>query len=169
MTEHYTPQQVAYFLYEENYDLIKLNQTITKIYREEYPFIKQKYQKNEDLFLEETLKYYSYFTHKEEYKKQIQKGTDLKNHLNKYEEFINNFSPNFFLITRLMLLSSKHKHRIIKLRTLLKKYGYKSRASHVILNFRDNIMFYHLKTYKKGEEEDIFEFELDDMITFKLY
>ena len=169
MTEHYTPQQVAYFLYKEKYDLIRVNETIKSIYKKEYPFIKEKYQKNEDLFLDETLKYYSYFTYEKEYEKQKEKGIDLKDHLKKYEEFINNFSPNFFLITRLMLLSPEHNHRIIKLRTLLKKYGYKSRAAYIMVDFRDNIIFYHLKTYRKGEEEDILEFELDDMITFRLY
>ncbi len=169
MTEYYTPEQVAYFLYQEKYDLLTLNETINNLYKKEYSFIKEEYQKNEDLFLEETLKYHSYFTYKKEYEKQKEMGIDLEDHLKKYEEFINNFSPNFFLITRLMLLTPEHNHRIIKLRTLLKYYGYKSRVAHVILNFRDNIIFYHLKTYRKGEEEDIFEFELDDRITFRLY
>ncbi len=67
------------------------------------------------------------------------------------------------------MLLFNQKHRIIKLRVLLKKYGYKSRVPQIMLKFRDNILFYHLKTYHKGEERDIFDFELDDMITFRLY
>jgi len=168
LTEYYTPKQVAYFLYKEKYDLISIEEIVTEIYKKEYSFINKKYQDNNNLFLEKTIEYYSYFALEPLYEKQLENGIDFDNHLKKYEEFIDNFSPNFFLNTRLMLLSSKHNYKIIKLRTLLKEYGYKSRVSHIILYFRDNILFYHLKTYRKGEEIDIFDFELDDRITFKL-
>ena len=167
MTEYYTPEQIAYFFYEKNYTVPKLDETVTKLFKKECAFIDKKYSKKEDMFLKETLKYYSYFTYKEEYEKQVLTGKDLKDHLKIYEKFINNFSPNFFLITRLELIFGKE-YKIIKLRTLLKKYGYKSRHHTIMLKFRDNINFYHLDTYKKGEKLDLFDFNLDERITFRL-
>lgn len=167
MTEYYTPEQIAYFLYEENYNITDLNNCIIELYEKEYSFIDRKYRKNDDIFLKETLEYYNYFIHNNEYEKQLLSENKINNHLMKYEKFTDTFFPNFFLITRLELLY-KRKYRTIKLRTLLKKYGYKSRHSSVMMKFRDSINFYHLDTYKKGVNNDLFDFELDDMITFRI-
>ncbi|AWX31844.1 hypothetical protein [Methanosphaera sp. BMS] len=168
MIEYYTPEQLAYFCYEEKYDLLKVNNLVEKIYREEYSFINKNYHDNQELFLEEILMYQSFLTYEELYDNQVKHHIDINNHLEKYEKFINDFSPNFFLITRLILLYHR-KYRVIKLRTLLKKFGYKKRSPFIIQKIRDNVMFYHLKIYIDGELVNIEDCDLDDMITFRLY
>ncbi len=56
----------------------------------------------------------------------------------------------------------------MKLRTMLKNYGYKRRSDSITARLRDCMMFYHIQTYLKGEECDIRKISLDDMITFRL-
>ena len=168
MTDKYTPEQLAYFFFEEKYDYNRMNETVDEIYQKEYPFISNQYQEDKDLFLKEIILYQSFLTYTELYDDQIKHHIDINNHLEKYENFINNFSPNFFLITRLILLYQRN-YRVIKLRTLIKKYGYKKRTSFIIQKIRDNVMFYHLKMYMDGELVNIEDCDLDDMITFRLH
>ncbi len=165
MSEYYTPQQIAHFIAEGNLDIQTTNQIIQEIFQKEYPFIHPKYQNNQQQFQKETETYTNFITFKKEFENELKKEK-TNDYINQYKEFLK-IQPNFFITTRLTLLYIK-KHRIIKLRTLLKLYGYKTRKSNIILKFHDNIIFYHLKTYHKDEQKDISQFELDEWITFKL-
>ena len=57
----------------------------------------------------------------------------------------------------------------MKLRTLLKAYGYKRRTQELLKYLRECMMFYHMQTYLRGKEEcDIGEIGLDEMITIRV-
>lgn len=166
MIEYYSPQQVAYFVVKEDLNIKSIIELVQEIFRKEYSFIDFKYQKNEKLFYEETLMYINFLTFKEEFDNETKKDKQ-NDYLEKYKHF-NQIQPNFFLITRLMLLYTK-KYRRIKLRTLLKIYGYKRRKINIISKIHDTLIFYHLTTYHKNDQKDISEFELDEWITIKIF
>ena len=76
----------------------------------------------------------------------------------------------FFMIMRLRLLYvSGQGYTRMKLRTLLKHYGYKRRSAAITKHIQDCLMFYHIQTCLRGGQEcDVKEISLDDMITFRI-
>ncbi|MCX4299601.1 MAG: hypothetical protein OSJ73_21725 [Lachnospiraceae bacterium] len=76
----------------------------------------------------------------------------------------------FFKMKRLQILYLDGQDYIrMKLRTLLKAYGYKRRTQELLKYFRECLMFYHMQTYLRGKEEcDIGEIRLDEMIIIRV-
>ena len=76
----------------------------------------------------------------------------------------------FFMNMRLRILYSENKEYIrMKLRTLLKHYGYKRRSSAIVTHMRDCMDQYRIQPYLRGYEKcDITDISLDDMITFRV-
>lgn len=76
----------------------------------------------------------------------------------------------FFKNIRIKILYGiGHDYVRIKLRTLLKQYGYKRRSQFLVEHLNRCIEFYHLETFLRGGVpcaiEDV---KLDDMITFRV-
>ena len=76
----------------------------------------------------------------------------------------------FFKMKRLQILYfNGHNYVRIKLRTLLRAYGYKRRTQELLKYFYNCLHFYHLQTYLRGREKcDIGEIGPDDMITIRV-
>lgn len=76
----------------------------------------------------------------------------------------------FFKMKRLQILYLEGQDYVrMKLRTLLKVYGYKRRTQELLRYFRECLMFYHMQTYLRGREEcDIGEIGLDEMIIIRV-
>ena len=76
----------------------------------------------------------------------------------------------FFKMKRLQIIYlNKQDYVRMKLRTLLKTYGYKRRTQEFLKYFRECMMFYHMQIYLCGNEKcDIGEIGLDDMITIRV-
>ena len=56
----------------------------------------------------------------------------------------------------------------IKLRTLLRHYGYKRRSPKIMLHISKCLNHFHLLPTQKGMICDIWDLSLDEMITFKI-
>ena len=76
----------------------------------------------------------------------------------------------FFKMKRLQILYLDGQDYVrMKLRTLLKAYGYKRRTQKLLKYFHECLMFYHMQTYLRGKEEcDIGEIGLDEMIIIRI-
>lgn len=76
----------------------------------------------------------------------------------------------FFMLLRLRILyAGGQKYVRMKLRTLLKHYGYKRRSDIIVSHIQECMMFYHIRSYLRGEQKcSIKEIHLDDMITFRI-
>ena len=76
----------------------------------------------------------------------------------------------FFKMKRIQILYLDGQDYVrMKLRTLLKAYGYKRRTQELLKYFRECLMFYHMQTYLRGKEEcDIGEISLDEMIIIRV-
>ena len=74
----------------------------------------------------------------------------------------------FFYGLRLLYVSGQGYTRM-KLRTLLKHYGYKRRSAAITKHIQDCLTFYHIQTCLRGGQEcDVKEISLDDMIIFRI-
>ncbi|MBR1743319.1 MAG: hypothetical protein IJ733_15895 [Lachnospiraceae bacterium] len=76
----------------------------------------------------------------------------------------------FFKMKRLQILYLDGQDYVrMKLRTLLKAYGYKRRTPELVRYFRECLLFYHMQTYLRGKEEcDIGEIGLDEMVVMRV-
>lgn len=76
----------------------------------------------------------------------------------------------FFKSTRLQILYLDGQDYVrMKLRTMLKAYGYKRRTQELLKYLRECLLFYHMQTYLRGKEEcDIGDIGLDEMITIRV-
>lgn len=76
----------------------------------------------------------------------------------------------FFKMKRLQILYlGGQDFSKIKLRTMLKRYGYKRRTRELLRYFRECLMFYHMQTYLRGKEEcDIGAIGLDEMVMLRV-
>lgn len=76
----------------------------------------------------------------------------------------------FFKLRRLQILYMDGQDYIrMKLRTLLRAFGYVRRTERLLKYLRECLMFYHMQTYLCGKEEcDIGEIGLDEMITIRV-
>ena len=90
---------------------------------------------------------------------------DIEEKMSEYPEI-----DLFFMIMRLRLLYvSGQGYTRMKLRTLLKHYGYKRRSAAITKHVQDCLSFYRIKSYLRGGQEcDVKEISLDDMITFRI-
>lgn len=69
---------------------------------------------------------------------------------------------------KILFLGTQNYTRI-KLRTLLKKYGYQRRSQKLLQFINKCIFFYHIQPYVRGGVEcDIETISLDEMITFRV-
>lgn len=76
----------------------------------------------------------------------------------------------FFKVLRLKLVYlSKQKYVRIKLRTLLKRYGYKRRTAQLVGFFEKCMHYYGIEVFLKGNERcRIADVKLDDMLIFRI-
>lgn len=76
----------------------------------------------------------------------------------------------FFKNLRIKILFLGRKNYvIIKLRTLLKRYGYQRRSQKLMQYINECIYFYHIKPYVRGGVECVIEtISIDEMITFRV-
>ncbi len=149
---------------------MEILENVMKLYEEDYTYIHPKYKDNPKEFRWQVLNYLEYLLDKEGYNENIQ---EVKNdylemdiELEEPEDFES--LDYFFIYIRLERILNKRKYKTIKLRTLLKKYGYKRRSDKFLKHIRECLLFYHIKAYQKSEHADLSKINLDERITFKV-
>ena len=172
---YYDSYSVAYFVVSQEMGTKAQMEFLDTLYEQEYAFLHPVYKGNKKDFISDVLYWTDYLVDKEKLDKEYPvvekdfKATGRqfirKNLLSDYPEF-----DLYFMLLRLRILYLDEKNYVrMKLRTLLKHYGYKRRSDSITSHIRDCLMFYHIQPYLKGEEEcDIREIDLDDMITFRV-
>lgn len=86
--------------------------------------------------------------------------------------YISDFSDLdlFFKNMRIrIVLDGKKDYVVLKLRTLIKQYGYQRRSQKLLSYINDSMRFYHLKSYLRGGVEcNIEDADIDEMLTFRI-
>ncbi|MBP3805706.1 MAG: hypothetical protein J6I76_17765 [Oribacterium sp.] len=172
---YYDSYSVAYFVVSQEMGTKTQMEFLDKLYEQEYEFLHPIYKGNKKDFISDVLYWTDYLVDKEKLDKEYPvvekdfKATGRQfireNMMSDYPEF-----DLFFMLLRLRILYLDGKDYVrMKLRTLLKHYGYKRRSDAITSHIKDCMMFYHIQPYLRGEEEcDIRKIDLDDMITFRV-
>lgn len=176
MTElFYDTYSVAYFILTQEMSIKRQMESMNKIFEEEKEFLLPELRNNRKNFISKTMFWINYISDKDGIEKEfplieedfqrLGKGSFIKIIESEFQEF--NF---FFKLLRLRIKYGNSQGYVrMKLRTLLSRYGYKRRSDLLIQHFRDCFMFYHIQTYlREGEECNIREISLDDMIIFRI-
>ena len=172
---YYDSYSVAYYVVSQEMGTKTLMEFLENLYEQEYEFLHPVYKGDKKAFISDVLYWTDYLVDKEKLDKEYPvvekdfKATGRQfireSRISDYPEF-----DLFFMLLRLRILYLEGKNYVrMKLRTLLKHYGYKRRSDAIILHIKDCMMFYHIQPYLKGEEEcDIRKIDLDDMIMFRI-
>lgn len=171
----YDSYSVAYFTVSQEMNSNEQLSFLDSLYNREHEFLHPVYKGNKRQFVSDVLYWTYYLLDKEKLdaefpaiKKDFQaSGREFvgESLMSDYPEF-----DLFFMIMRLRILFvTEQKYVRMKLRTLLKNYGYKRRSDAITAHIRDCLMFYHIQPYlRNGEECNIRDISLDDMITFRI-
>ncbi len=171
----YDPYSVAYFVVSQKMGEKTKLDFLGNLYREEYEYIHPSYKRNKKRFVSEVLFWSNYMIDKDVLDEEfpvIKKDFESLGRLLKSDNIVSERTEidMYFLLLRLRIVySDGHKYTRMKLRTLLKHYGYKRRTEKLNTRIRECLLFYHIQTCLRGEQEcDIETIKLDDMITFSL-
>lgn len=171
---YYDSYSVAYFIVSQEMGSRKQMGFLDELYQHEYSFLHPAYKENKKNFISDVLYWTDYLIDKEKLDKEfpvVEKdfkaaGREFvsENLMSDYPEF-----DLFFMIMRLRILYAGNKDYIrMKLRTLLKHYGYKRRSDAIVAHMQNCMVFYHIQPYLRDYEQcDIDKINLDDMITFR--
>ena len=175
MELYYNSYSVAYFTVSREMGSRKQMEFLEDLYTHEYAFLHPAYKENKKNFISDVLYWTDYLIDKEKLDKEFPvvekdfKATGRQfiqaNLMSDYPEF-----DLFFMNMRLRILYTDEKDYIrMKLRTLLRHYGYKRRSDAIVAHMERCMDFYHIRPYLQGFEKcSIKDISLDDMITFRL-
>ncbi len=172
---YYDSYSVAYFIVSQDMSMRKQMELLNDIYLHEYSFLHPKYKGNRKNFKLDVLYWTAYLMDKEDLDKEfpvVQKDFKASGREFVSEELMSDYPDVdlFFMIMRLRILYEGDKDYVrMKLRTLLKHYGYKRRSDTIVAHIQKCMLFYHIQPYLRDYEEcDIDKIDLDDMITFRV-
>ncbi len=172
---YYDAYSLAYFVVSQEMSVKTQMDFLEKVYSQEYEFLYPCYKENKKYFISDVLYWTDYLVDKDKLDKEfpvIEKDFKAAGRQFIKEDMMSDFPEfdMFFMILRLRILYVCEQNYVrMKLRTLLKNYGYKRRSDQILARIRDCLMFYHLQPYLRGEQEcSIKDINLDDMITFRV-
>ena len=145
------------------------------IWNEEKAFIDSQYRQNRRKFLLDTYHWMQYLYDKPIIDREfpaIQKDLAHSNRNFQYEQLTSDFSDLdlFFKSIRIRILYGNGNDYVrIKLRNLLKQYGYKRRSQLLLQHINRCMLFYHLEaTLRGGTPCFIEEVDIDQMLIFRV-
>lgn len=148
---------------------------IEKVYNGEQSFIAKEYRGDKRKFVLDISYWQHYFYEKPILDKEfpsIQKDLEQLNSSFQFDDYFSDFSnlDLFFKNTRLRILYGDGQEYVkLKLRTLLKQYGYQRRSHQLLEHIEKCMYFYHLEANLKGGVKcNLSEIRLDDMLIFRI-
>ena len=148
---------------------------VEKIWDTEKVFIEMQYRSNKRKFILDVCYWMHYFYENPILDREfpaIQKTLEGSNYGVCAESYMNDFLDLdlFFKSVRIKIVYGDGKDYVrIKLRTLLKEYGYQRRSNILMQHIERCMLFYHLEaTLRGGIECDMNEIGLDNMVVFRV-
>lgn len=145
------------------------------IWAMERPFLDRKYRDNHRQLLLDTLYWMHYFYEKPILDVEfpaVQRDLSHNSLSMQQENYVSDFSDLdlFFKSMRIRILYGGGKEYVrMKLRTLLRQYGYQRRSPKLLAHINHCMLFYHLEaTLKGGVECRIEDVGIDQMLTFRV-
>ncbi len=151
------------------------NRMIDLIWEGEKPFLASRYRTNQRKFVMDVYYWMQYFHEKPVFDLEfpaIQKDIMYSNSTLQAELYMSDFTDLdlFFKNIRIRILYGGGNDYVrVKLRTLLKQYGYKRRSQLLLQHINNCMFFYHLEVAVRGGVPcSIEDVDLDKMLTFRV-
>lgn len=167
---YYTPEILAQYFKNKDNTTQELLENVMKLYEHDYTYIHPVYKDNPKELRYKVLDYRDYLLDKEEYNENIQEVRNdyIEIGLELEEAHDHEVLDYFFINIRLERILWNRKSVTVKLRTLLRNYGYKRRSVKFLKHIEECLLFYHIQVYYKGETVDLGKISVDERITFKV-
>ena len=147
---------------------------LDSIWENEKAFLSKQYRDNKRKFLLDVYHWEHYILDKDAIDEEldaIKKEWECSDRILQVDQLSDDLSgfDNFFKSCRIKNLYGGSNYMRIKLRTLLKRYGYKRRSSLIVQYIKHSLLFYHLEvTLRGGETCDIETVGIDEMLIFRV-
>lgn len=170
---YYTPLDLAVIISGLDLGLREQGELLDLIWKKERAFIDPEYRDDKRRFCLKVLYWLDYVYDKQTVDAQfpqVQEDAWLSQRTLPESEYLSDFSSldTFFKSIRIKLLCGERNFVRVKLRTLLRQYGYQRRSPRLMEYFAQCLLFYHLQPYLRGEEEcDLRDVDIDAMIIFR--
>ena len=166
---------LAYIMVNHDLGAKSVMELLERVYAEDSQFIHPSYREKKREFLSNVLYWVDYLVDKANLDMEfagLEKDFRSMGKELVWENFMFHYTnlDLFFMEMRLKIrfLGSQNYVRM-KLRTLLKNYGYQRRSAAFMDHIRDCMFFYHIQPYLRGGQEcDIRQIGLDDMVVFRV-
>lgn len=171
----YSAFDIAYVIAYNDMGAKKAADFINWLWQEEVPFLNLQYRCDKYKFVTDVYYWSDYLSDKVAIDLEfpaIKKDLETIGSSKNIELFASaNFDVDlFFKVLRLRILYINEKNYVkMKLRSLLREYGYKRRSASFVQYIHDCLMFYHIQTYLKGGIIcDICDINIDETIVFRV-
>lgn len=151
------------------------SQMIDKIWEGEQTFLQPQYRGHQRQFILDVRYWLNYFYDKPILDKEfpiLQRDVMSQDMVLDSSQFTHDCSDLdlFFKQVRIRILYGGGQPFVrLKMRTLIREYGYKARSKALMEHINRNLLFYHLEGCLRGETNcDLKEIKLDQMITFRV-
>lgn len=175
MELYYHPYSIAGFVVTQDLGVKEQMQLIEKIFEEEKEYINPANREDKSDFFSDVMYLCDYLSNMEEMEEeQILVINDVSDAGITFDEDKDiSLFPEidlYFSFLRLKLKYSSGQNYVrIKLKTLLKAYGYKRRSKQLMDHIQECMNFYQINSFIRGGEKcDLRSISIDDMITFRL-
>ena len=172
---YYSALDIAVIVSGMQLDICNENRVLTQIWKEEKEFLAVPYRTNRREFTLDTYYWIQYLYDKPMIDREfpaIQQDLAHANSALQADQLTSDFSDLdlFFKSIRIRILYGNGQDYVrIKLRTLLKKYGYKRRSRLLLEHINRCMAFYQLEvTLRGGASCTIEDADLDQMLTFRV-
>ena len=172
---YYDSYSLALFIVSNEMTSRKSMEFLEKIYNEEKVFLDPYYVDSKKKLFSDTLYWMEYLIDKEKLDAEfpvVEKDFNTtgktfirENVMSDYPEF-----DLFFMFMRLRIrYVDNQDYERMKLRTLLRRYGYKRRSPAIVAHINKCLIFYHIQPYLRDYEQcQIEKVDIDDMLTFRV-
>lgn len=171
---YYSPLDLAVILNSMELGAKEESELLDRIWEHERAFIDPQYRKERRSFILKISYWSHYICDKISIDAEfpsVQKDLwQSQSHLSENEYTSDHLGLElFFKSVRIrMLRNGQRRYVRIKLRSLLKQYGYQRRSAQLVKHIDLCLIFYHLKPYLRGSEEcEIGDINIDDMVIFR--
>ena len=171
----YSPLDIAVIINSLNVGIQEQNRILNVVWSVDKSYLNYRYWYDKKKFFLDVYYWLNYITNKKNIDDEfsiIKSDVSSVNGTIDKNDFVTDYKnlDLFFKKVRIMLITHPEKsYTAIKLRTLLKRYGYERRTQKLVGHFRTCLEVYHLQSYLKGGEVcDLGKVQLDKMIIFRL-
>lgn len=172
---YYDPYSLALFMVSREMGGRRTMEFLENVYTEEKAFLYPDYARDKKAFFSDTLYWMEYLIDKETLDAEfpvVEKDFKAAGKTFVRESMMSDYPDIdlFFMFMRLRILYvDKQNYERMKLRTLLRNYGYKKRSPAIVKHINECLIFYHIQPYLRNYEQcQIEHVDLDDMITFRV-